>query len=1150
MAFDPHAPYSSSMDDVPLKLLFPKLKNRRRGSKKTKEMESLAKNIGDSSENDQNKVQETRESALEMSVVEKNKKEEYTRSQLYHKITEECSYMDPRTVGTKDIKLEVGTHPYYNEEGLSDSLKRRKESMQELVSIINPMSPIKAELAQGIQNKLKDTQRGCCSNIQHGDITEEYPHKKIKIEKEESDLRLKEHMIYISGQAKSISGKVEAEFYMPYSRINKKHRERAMPLATNLKDRTYPELTSALDGDIPPENLCNITEEQVVSSALSQSSVGKDDELMHRLVLSKSNERVIAFEPSELIDSGSHLISRSQFKMNSSELNKFASLNEGEYSIGNLDNREIDEGCSAHICSNSSSKHISGVTQWKAGTNEEIMLVSVDDDKKILPAIVSLNEYIKSKKHQLNGNAKADNVQYKSSEGQSCKSAKTNVVPMECLVQEEKINQKHLISKEGDDFRHKSLVVDAGPDGGRIINTGSRIAENHSKLVSSDIGKELRIGKSIQILPDEKLWEGCLQLNAYITVMALAFFKSGAKFQSSNWSKFVEVKGRVKLDAFEKFLQELPLSRNRALMVISIRWKVGSSDAGISGMQEIANSYKQGERVGFAELAVGVDLYVCPPDVTIIHMLAKYGFIKNIDNIIKKQDDLIGCVVWRKNYATSNVQHKIPEQYINAKKLALAGLLLDSPSHPGVSQWTSCGNDAPKIRAPASLEIISTSGIVNVERSDKDESILEKTESASQVDAFVENAKTENEQNSEKDAISSLANVHGWLSHASDTRDLSSGSSPQLARLIPHNPQTSTPTVSVQTTSPMTVSNPNLTEKVPGEFGSKPSTFQNDNDVKNHMSDEAEDDDDLPEFDFRVVSGASQMQVTQHPSPSSDAQSLQLHQFPAKSSIAASSQCPMPSPVSLISSQCQHNVHNNTQQVPRPPTNPHPPVQTSILSQQPGHADAMGHLPSIENGTPKAPGGKVSVPLGQQSAVSNLHHVSPNSQTLYSPSSQTQHPSSNEVRKSLWDDDDDMPEWCPPYLQQPNFLRPPLTAVAQPQSATPRQLLPPQLGIQNFPGNLQKIHPPPLQCPLTPQLPAPLRSLPPQATNLPQGPCPPLPQGPRPLNGMILPIPRPVMNMDISNSPSAFRPQLNIKPPYCKPDFTPLRPVSGSARKF
>ena len=582
MAFDPHAPYSSTMDDVPLKLLFSNLKNRRRGSKKTKEMASLAKPVADPSNNNQTKAQESHASAVERSVVEQNKKEKYTGSQPYPEVTEDCSHIDLRTPRTKDIKVAVETHPDHSEEGISNSLKGRKRSSHKFVSVIDPMSPIKTESTQGIQNKLKDTQMGYCSNIQHGDITKQYPQKKIKVEKEESDLRLKEHMIYISSQVKSGSGKVEAEFSisqaksspgkvegelsidqvksssgkseaelsMPYGRVTKKYRKRSMPVATNLKDHTNPELTSAnlkdqtnpeltsanlkdhtspeltsaLSGDITPKNLCNITEEQVASFAL-KSSLNKDDELMHKLVLSNSNERVIAFEPLEVIDSGSHLISRSQIKLNASELNKFASLREGEYSLGNLDKHEIVEGSSAHTCSNSSFKHVSGVTEWKAGTAEEIMSVSVDDDKNILPAIFSRTEYINSKKDQLNGNASENNVQYKSTEGQSSKSVKTNVVPMECFIQEEKINQKTLISKEGDDFRRKSLVVDVGLEDVRIINAGSRIAENQSKLVSSDVGKELRIGKSIQISPDEKLWEGCLQLNAHITVMALAFFK-------------------------------------------------------------------------------------------------------------------------------------------------------------------------------------------------------------------------------------------------------------------------------------------------------------------------------------------------------------------------------------------------------------------------------------------------------------------------------------------------------------------------------------------------------------------------------------------------------------------------------------------------
>jgi hypothetical protein len=42
---------------------------------------------------------------------------------------------------------------------------------------------------------------------------------------------------------------------------------------------------------------------------------------------------------------------------------------------------------------------------------------------------------------------------------------------------------------------------------------------------------------------------------------------SGEKTSADEWPGSLEIKGRVRLDAFEKFLQELPLSRSRAVMV-------------------------------------------------------------------------------------------------------------------------------------------------------------------------------------------------------------------------------------------------------------------------------------------------------------------------------------------------------------------------------------------------------------------------------------------------------------------------------------------------------------------------------------------------------------------------------------------------------
>lgn len=42
---------------------------------------------------------------------------------------------------------------------------------------------------------------------------------------------------------------------------------------------------------------------------------------------------------------------------------------------------------------------------------------------------------------------------------------------------------------------------------------------------------------------------------------------SGEKLPDTSWSGFIEVKGKVRLEAFEKYIQDLPRSRNRGLMV-------------------------------------------------------------------------------------------------------------------------------------------------------------------------------------------------------------------------------------------------------------------------------------------------------------------------------------------------------------------------------------------------------------------------------------------------------------------------------------------------------------------------------------------------------------------------------------------------------
>jgi hypothetical protein len=60
-------------------------------------------------------------------------------------------------------------------------------------------------------------------------------------------------------------------------------------------------------------------------------------------------------------------------------------------------------------------------------------------------------------------------------------------------------------------------------------------------------------------------------MNLYVLIDNQIFlFYSGEKTTAKEWSTSLEIKGRVRLDAFEKFLQELPLSRSRAVMVYHV----------------------------------------------------------------------------------------------------------------------------------------------------------------------------------------------------------------------------------------------------------------------------------------------------------------------------------------------------------------------------------------------------------------------------------------------------------------------------------------------------------------------------------------------------------------------------------------------------
>ncbi|XP_072977977.1 uncharacterized protein [Typha angustifolia] len=247
-------------------------------------------------------------------------------------------------------------------------------------------------------------------------------------------------------------------------------------------------------------------------------------------------------------------------------------------------------------------------------------------------------------------------------------------------------------------------------DADHPIEGGIKPVELGSGLPSHNLDEKIKsIAGNLSPIVPEKLWDGSLQLSPSTMVSTLAFFKSGERTQDIKWPEHVEIKGKVRLQAFEKFIQELPHSRNRSLMVTSLCWKVGSSKAGLMGMKEVAKSYRESERVGFAQICSGFDLYVCPRSETIITILAKYGFFKGIMAIEEDQDSLIGCVVWRRSHQSSNAVTKKSD----LKKVFLSEQPLLSPESLAAevkSPLAEGCNSEGKKASPCSKRLVGASG--------------------------------------------------------------------------------------------------------------------------------------------------------------------------------------------------------------------------------------------------------------------------------------------------------------------------------------------------------------------------------------------------------------------------------------------------------
>lgn len=458
-----------------------------------------------------------------------------------------------------------------------------------------------------------------------------------------------------------LATRIEAELFKLYAGVNKKYKEKGRSLLFNLKDRNNPELRERVySGEISPDRLCSMTAEELASKELSQWRIAKAEELAQMVVLPDSSADVrrlvkkthkgefqVEFEQDDgaSMENAVGVGSLYQFRPSTSEKEAPASSKH---------KKNVTSEASEHEKRTSQDENLQSGFDTLPDDGADLMQGLMADelkDAEFLPPIVSLDEFMES----LDSEPPFDNLPTDSETANTKTDEKENPEVGPNLESKVPGSLDTSLSKpENLKLKYTQLDSDLKSDDIDYQTEHSAAASiqvlkpSHTQLESI---KSTIIGTSTE----EHVWEGLLQLNVSSMVTVTGKYKSGEKTSAKEWASFLDVKGRVRLDAFEKFLQELPMSRSRAVMIIHFCWKEGSPESGRVNLCEVVETYVADERVGFAEPAPGVELYLCPPHVKISEILGKHLSRDHIETLNAVNDGLIGIVVWRKVHVTSAV---------------------------------------------------------------------------------------------------------------------------------------------------------------------------------------------------------------------------------------------------------------------------------------------------------------------------------------------------------------------------------------------------------------------------------------------------------------------------------------------------------------
>ncbi|XP_010541634.1 PREDICTED: uncharacterized protein LOC104815043 isoform X1 [Tarenaya hassleriana] len=435
-----------------------------------------------------------------------------------------------------------------------------------------------------------------------------------------------------------LASEIEVELFNLFGGVNKKYKEKGRSLLFNLKDKNNPELRKrVISGEIPPARLCSMTAEELASKELSQWRQAKAEEMAEMVVLRDTDidvrqlvrkthkgEFQVEIDP---VDSGAVDVSASVSSRSSQPRPKNKGKKESSHPVKSLKKDDSQD----KIAQGNQGKSCTITIPSNEGT-DPMQGLSMDDEMKdvgFLPPIVSLDEFMES----LNSEPPFESPQedagkeasvHKKSDSESVSSHQFPKEPSERDSPNSKPDKSNLVSPK--------------PDASVLSIDDVSKPENRDDVAS---------------IKGEKVWDGILQLSSSSVVPVTGIYKSGERAQTREWPTLVEVKGRVRVSAFAKFLKELPLSRSRALMVMCLVCKDGVSESQRGNLYEAAESYVADERVGYSEPTSGMELYLCPPRGQTLDMIGKIISNDQLEEVKRLDVGLIGVVVWRRAVASS-----------------------------------------------------------------------------------------------------------------------------------------------------------------------------------------------------------------------------------------------------------------------------------------------------------------------------------------------------------------------------------------------------------------------------------------------------------------------------------------------------------------